>query len=156
MDRLPRALALARRSYPAVIADLPPGLYSSALEVSKRADEIYLVCTPEVTSLHLARRRINDLLRNDVDKARIRVVLNRCGSYRALPQSDVEQVLGIEVHHSISNDYEAVTAADMAGGLVSSESRLGHDLKALARRVAGTEPEQSPPTSNWKRLLRIG
>lgn len=157
MERLPQVLATARRRYPLVVADLPPGLYAAGLEVLLQCDEIHLICTPEITSLHLARRRIAELLDGGVDKERIRVTVNRSGSRNAVAAREVERAIGMRVHHSLANDYDAVTEAAVAGGLIAPDSRLGKDLNALAARIAGGEPAPArSKTPGWKRILSFG
>lgn len=157
MERLPQTLGAMRRHYPAVIADMPPGLYAAGVEVLLQADQIHLVCTPEITSLHLARRRISELLDTGAEKERIRVTVNRTGSRKAVPAREIERAIGMTVHHTLANDYDAVTEAAVAGGLIAPDSRLGKDLRALATRIVGVEPKPDRrPASSWKRLLRFG
>ena len=159
MDRLPRALAIARRSYPAVVADMPPGLYAAGLQALLQADQIHLICTPEITSVHLARRCISELLHSGAEKDRIMLTVNRTGSSSAVAAREIEQAIGIKVHHTLANDYRAATAAAVAGGLIAPESPLGGDLRALANRIFGAEPEAEtarPQRSGWKRILSLG
>ncbi len=67
---------------------------------------------------------------------------------------EVEQALGMKVHHTLANDYHAATGAAVAGGLISPESRLGGDLRALSTRIFGAEPAPDRPRpSGWKRIL---
>ncbi|MCB9385670.1 MAG: hypothetical protein H6509_13730 [Bryobacterales bacterium] len=155
MVRLPRVLAKARKLYPAVVADLPAGIYCAGLDVLRAADRVMLVCTPSLTSLHLARRRVNEMLDSGVYKDRLHVVLNRNGSRRSMAPDDIERVLGMPVEHKISNDYTAAQAAALAGGLVSSESQLGRDLAALAVQISGNG--EAPPVTHrgWKRILGL-
>ena len=157
MERLPQALAVARRRYPAVVADLPPGPYAAGLQVLLQADEVYLVCTPEITSLHLARRRISEFLGSGVGKDRLRVLLNRAGSRNAVSEREIERVIGLPVHNTLPNDYDAATAAAVAGSLIGSDSRLGRDIRALAEELSGEGiPNTQCPTSGWRRILSFG
>jgi pilus assembly protein CpaE len=157
MERLPIALRAARRCYPFVIADLPPGLFAAGLEVLLDSEQVYLVCTPELTSLHLARRRVSELLDSGLDRERLRVILNRAGSRNAVSPKDIERAIGSPVHHTLANDYDAVTEAALVGGLVDSDSRLGQELESLAGRIAGfgAAPERRQE-SGWKRILKLG
>jgi pilus assembly protein CpaE len=156
MDRLPRALAVARRHYPVVIADLPPGLFTSGLSVLLDADEIHLVCTPEITSLHLGRRRLNELVEYGVGKDRLRVLLNRSDSRNPISPKDIERVIGAPIYQELANDYQAVTAAAVEGGLVAEESGFGRSLRQLATRISGITPAEARRHSGgWKRILRF-
>ncbi|MCB1021794.1 MAG: hypothetical protein KDC27_17815, partial [Acidobacteria bacterium] len=156
MVRLPRVLAKARKLYPAVVADLPPGIYCAGLDVLRGADRVLLVCTPSLTSLHLARRRVNEMLDSGVYKDRLQVVLNRSGSRRSVASEDIERVLGMRVEYTVSNDYTAAQAAALAGGLVSADSQLGRDLAAIAKRLSSKgDALPVPQHHSWKRILGL-
>ncbi|MEZ5365886.1 MAG: hypothetical protein R2748_27025 [Bryobacterales bacterium] len=153
---MPRVLAIGRKLYPAVVADLPPGIYSAGLEVLRGADRVLVVCTPSLTSLHLARRRVNEMLDSGVYKDRLQVVLNRSGSRRSVAPDDIERVLGIRVEYTVANDYSAAQAAALAGGLVSADTQLGRDLAALATRLSGSgDTTETHPHRRWKRILGL-
>ena len=156
LERLPQVLAVARRSYGAVIADMPPGMYSAGLEAMRAAANVYLVCTPDLTSLHLARRRVSELLANGIERGQLRVILNRSDSRRAVNRTDIERVIGMALFFELANDYGAVHRAAVAGALVDSDTELGRDLSALAGRIAGPAPAASAQeASGWKRILRL-
>lgn len=157
LERLPQVLAAARRRYPLVVADMPPGLYAAGVEVLLQCTEVHLICTPEITSLHLARRRIAELLDSGAEKERLRITVNRSGSRNAVAAREIERAIGMPVHHTLANDYDAVTEAAVAGGLISSETRLGKDLRALTARIGGAgEVPVRRPAPGWKRILSFG
>jgi pilus assembly protein CpaE len=131
----------AIRSYEYVLADLPTALYSSCHEIVSMADAVYVVSTPEVVSLHLARRRVSELLDLGVRHESIHLVLNRVGSKKTLNVGDVAEVVGIPVFASLSNDYAGVSDAALKGGLVPKDSTLGKEVRKLAQQIMGT-PEQ--------------
>ncbi len=137
----------AVRHYPYVIADLPTALYSSCHEIVGMADAVYVVSTPEVVSLHLARRRVSELLDLGVKHESIHLVLNRVGSKKTLNVGDVAEVVGIPVFASLSNDYAGVSDAALKGGLVPKESNLGREIRKLAQQIVGTPPAEGakPP-----------
>jgi pilus assembly protein CpaE len=160
LQRLPQAFSAARRNYANVIADMPPGLFAAGLDVLLEADRVLLVCTPEITSLHLARRRVSELLDSGVDKARLGIVVNRADSRGAIPSREIERAVGMPVLHALANDYDAVTKAAVAGALVAADSRLGKDLRALTTRIAGPQasqgPAKAPAAPSWRRMLTFG
>ncbi len=156
MQYVPAVFDSACRHYPYVVVDLPTALYSSSRDVLTFADKVYLVCTPEVMSLHLARRRIKDLVEGGVPEENILLLLNRDGAKGALPSRDIEEAVGRPVHARFPNDYPSVTDAYLKGGLLSPASQLGGCMLALAREIVGIEKEE--PTkqgSNWKKFLRF-
>jgi pilus assembly protein CpaE len=160
LERLGRVLAAARSRYRYVVADLPPGLYTACLEVLLSADEIYLVCTPEIVSLHLARRRLNELSDSGVPPARIRPIVNRQGSRTGVTAQDTQRALGTPVFETLANDYAAVSQATFHGSLVKRETQLGRDLLRFAGKCVGDAAGvvQPPPArpAGLRRLFGLG
>ncbi len=146
----------ATRSYPYVLVDMPTALYSSCRDLLISSDAVYLVTTPEVMSLHLARRRVGELLDLSLAQENIRLVLNRVGSKKSLDPADVEEMVGVPVTAVIENDYNAFTDAYMKGSLVRPESKLGKQIGKLARGIMGIDdksPAKSETRSRWRSFL---
>jgi pilus assembly protein CpaE len=145
----------ATRAYPYVLVDLPTALYSSCRDLLISSDALYLVSTPEVMSLHLAKRRVGELAELGLPAENIRLVLNRVGAKKTLKVEDVEEIVGVPVSASIENDYNAFTEAYMKGALVRPESPLGRQLGALSRQIMGlpAEPAEKPAGNRWRKLL---
>ncbi len=155
LTTLPAVSRSAARCYDYVIADMPAAISDTGSEVLTNCESIYLVCTPELTSLHLARRKVADLLTLGLPLATVQLVLNRVGSRNSVSPAEVERAVGIPVAWSTANDYVAVTDATVRGGLVSRDSELGDQLFRLACNLAGHE-EESRTERGWKRILRFG
>jgi pilus assembly protein CpaE len=152
LGRLPELFQSALRSYAHVIVDMPPGMFSVSNHVLNQADRVFLVTTPEIVALHLARRRVNELLEIGVTKDRIGLIVNRIDSKQPLREKDIEQAVGLPIARTLSNDYSAVSDAAMKGLLINTDSGLGRELHSLACHVAGSEVRQ-PASSSWKKLL---
>jgi pilus assembly protein CpaE len=149
----------ATRAYPYVLVDLPTALYSSCRDLLISSDAVYLVSTPEIMSLHLAKRRVGELLDLGLPTESIRLVLNRVGGRKTLKAEDVEELVGVPVSATIQNDYNAFTEAYMKGALVRPDSPIGQQLGALARDILGIEQEtagKSAARSRWRKLLSFG
>ena len=121
--------------YRVVVADLPSALLASSVRTLEVADIIYLVCTPEITSLHLARRKMDLLKARGVDLSRLRLLVNRMGSDHSLKNQHVERIVGAKVDWAIDNDYPAVRRASWQGGLVSPESALAAQTAQLGLEI---------------------
>ncbi len=132
LTRLGDVFESASHLYPCVVIDLPSALFTSCQEVLELADVVYLVSTAEVMSLHLARRRINQLTQLDIPMERIKLVVNRVGSKRGLETSDISKVVGAPIEWTISNDYAIVNEAYLKGGLVPQNSTVGKELTNFA------------------------
>jgi Flp pilus assembly CpaE family ATPase len=135
--RISVLLSAAKAAYPLVVADLPPALHASSRGVLELAEQVYVVCTPEITSVHLARRRANELMRIGVEQQRLRLVLNRAGSHAWIGAGEVSQAVRLPVSALVANDYAALNRAVLEGGVVPYRSALGRQFEELGRRVLG-------------------
>jgi pilus assembly protein CpaE len=151
--RLPEVVASAMAAHEAVIADLPPALSPTTAEIARLAERLYLVCTPQLVSLHLARRRLDQMKALGVDVAKVRLIVNRSNSKNAVSRPTIEDALGMPIDFSIPNDFEAVNQAAVHGGLVASGSRLSASLDALTLHICGIEADPAQKAGLWKRFL---
>jgi pilus assembly protein CpaE len=149
-------LQSAASRYSAVVLDLPSALMSSTRSVLELADEVYLICTPEVTSLHLARRRALELIEMGIPKDALRIVINRAGSANTLLTQDLSQAIGFPVYRSLANDYVALNEAWEQSKLLPRDAGLGQQLYELGARMVGAElPVSKPRRQPWKALLAV-
>jgi Flp pilus assembly CpaE family ATPase len=125
----------ARRAYGFVVVDLPAPIYSSTTGILGAADRIYLVCTPEITSLHLAKRKIDRMRSLGLIMDKVRLLLNRSGSNRGLDAKQIERITELPVEWALDNDYRAVTQAALRGGLVPRDTALAQQLEHLGALI---------------------
>jgi Flp pilus assembly CpaE family ATPase len=130
-------LSSAKARYPFVVCDMPPAMYSSSPAVLQLADEVCVVCTPEITSLHFARRRVEELQQAGVGPHRISLVLNREGSHPWIGSEEANRVAGIPVSSRLANDYKGLQAAIVQGDVVARRSLLGRQIRELTRHTLG-------------------
>ena len=119
------------RNYDVVCVDLSGNLERYSLEIIRDSQQVFLVCTAEVPSLHLTREKLAFLKTLDLDN-RVSVVLNRVSKQSLLTPQQVEDVLGVPVMHSFVNDYLAVNRATTSGDFVDLKSKLGKQFEELA------------------------
>ena len=143
----------ARRHYQAICLDLSGILEKFSVELLHESKEIFLVCTPEVPSLHLAREKLHFLRGLDLE-GRVKVLLNRAQRQSLIPVSEVEKVLGVPVYMSFPNDYLGVHRALTSGKHVSASSELGAGFAALAGAIRNGEPPKPKSKSGLLDLLR--
>ncbi len=124
-------LDFARRNYKVICADLSGNLEKYSIELMHESKKIFLVCTPEIPSLHLAREKFHYLRTLDLGD-RVAVLLNRCQKRPLISPAQVEELLGLPVHMTFSNDYQGVNQAMSEGKAVDSGSDLGRQCTALA------------------------
>jgi pilus assembly protein CpaE len=119
------------RNYDVVCVDLSGNLERYSLEILRDSQQVFLVCTPEVPSLHLTREKLAFLKTLSLDD-RVSVVLNRVSKQSLLTPQQVQDVLGVPVKYSFINDYQVVNTATRAGDFVDPKSKLGLQFAELA------------------------
>ena len=129
-----RLLDYARRNYKAICADLSGNMERYSVEVLHEATRIFLVCTPEIPSLHLAREKLNFLRSLELDK-NVQVLLNRAQKRGSIPFPEIEQLLGRKVLMAFPNDYNGVRRSLTTGTFVQQNSELGKAFDSLAKTV---------------------
>ena len=136
-----------KKLYKAVIVDLPSPLLTSALDTLAVSDLCFLVCTPEITSLHLAKRKVDQLKNREMAGGPVRLLVNRAGSLGGLENRHIERIVGAKVEWAIDNDYAAVRKAAWEGGLVEPDTPLSDQTRQLADELLQDlqlEPKQAP------------
>ncbi|HEY2845932.1 MAG TPA: hypothetical protein VGJ09_19885 [Bryobacteraceae bacterium] len=119
------------RNYDVACVDLSGNLERYSLEIIRDSQQVFLVCTAEVPSLHLTREKLAFLKTLDLDN-RVSVVLNRVSKQSLLTPQQVQDVLGVPVMHSFVNDYLVVNRATTSGEFVDPKSKLGRQFEELA------------------------
>lgn len=143
-DQIEAAIDFARTLYGTVCIDLPGNLAPSSLGLLKESDQIFLVLTPEIPALRLARERcaiLNKLGLSD----RVSILLNRWDR-RSLPTlAEAEDIVGARVLATLPNDYQSVHKAMRSGKPVNSGSRLAKRFAELADSVLAVEEPAAAP-----------
>jgi len=139
-----RLLSFARRAYTVICADLSGNLEKYSIELMQESKRIFLVTTPEIAPLHLARERIV-LLRSLELGDRISLIVNRWVKRSVISLDQIEDVLEVPVFAVFPNDYRGVHEAVSAGKPIPPDSPLGKEFEAVARRILKPElPSEQP------------
>jgi len=145
-------LEFARRSYRAICVDLSGNLERYSLEIMHESKKIFLVCTPEIPSLHLAREKLAFL--NNADLAdRVVVLLNRAQKRSLISPEQIESLLGVPVMMQFPNDYQGVHRALQLGKPVDSTSELGKQFTHLSNVMLGKKPQPDHDKEKGKRFV---
>lgn len=123
-----------RRNYGALCFDLSGNLEKYSIEIMHESKKIFMVCTPEIPSLHLAREKYLYLRQLDLHE-RVCVLLNRCQKRPLISPEQVEQLLGVPVMMTFPNDYQGVHRALTFGRWVEQTSELGKQFTLLAQAM---------------------
>lgn len=135
LERARSLFTAAAGRYACTVIDLPAPLMRSSAEVLDLADQVYVVCTPEITSLHLAKRLIERIRRLGRPGERVRLLVNRVGSWGSLETEQIRRVVGLDIDWALDNDYAAVRQASWSGGPISTTSALRAQLDQLADQL---------------------
>lgn len=151
-------LAYARANYDFTCLDLPEQLNEASMAALEFCDAVLLVCTPDLASAHMTRRRVS-LLREYGFNRQVRVILNRNQSKSQLSKKEIEELLGTEVFAIIDNDYQGLQNAILKGRLMETGSSLGKQFGQLAQRLAGIGPSKKQGSLShdgiWQNLKRL-
>lgn len=142
-------VAFVRRNYKVLCFDLSGNLERYSIELMQQSKFIFMVCTPEVSSLHLAREKLQFLKRIDLDN-RVSILLNRVPKKPLFTKNQVEDLLGAPVATVFPNDYNRVNSALTKGTVVALASELG---QAFAQFADSLVAEKNPERAYGKRKI---
>jgi pilus assembly protein CpaE len=132
--QLRNLLEFARRNYQVICADLSGNLERFSLDIMQESKAIFLVCTPEVPSLHLAKEKALFLDNMNLGD-RVRVLLNRSHKRMLMTAAEIEELLGREVHTVFPNEYANVHRAVTQGQPVQADSSFGKQCNEFANTM---------------------
>jgi pilus assembly protein CpaE len=137
-------LEFARRNYQVICADLSGLLERFSVEVMQQSKRIFVVCTAELPSLHLARQRV-DFLRGLELESRVSLLLNRAEKHPIIPSSEIERMIGLPVAMEFPNSYKGVHNSFTGAKPVDPASELGKRFTELARQLLSRNATPPPP-----------
>src|SRR5579864_6415514 len=141
-----------RRNYSALCFDMSGNLERYSLEIMHESKRIFLVCTPEIPSLHLAKEKYLYLKQLDLGE-RVSVLLNRCQKRPLITPQQIEQLLGLPVHMTFPNDYQGVQRSLTFGRWVEANTDLGKQFNLLAQTML--EKGQISSVSDKKKFIEF-
>jgi pilus assembly protein CpaE len=113
------------------------------LSLLAQSDLVLLVTELSVASLHRARRQIDLIRSQELNKLDVRVVVNRFekGLLRTIRERDVREALGRDISYTISNDAPLMRSAIDQGVPIAQlkrKSGIGKDIDTLDAGIAAT------------------
>jgi len=150
--RFTEVLRFARSGYHWITADLGIGISPLAVALLPELESLYVVATPDVTSLYQAKRVLRSLAELEVRRESIHVVIGRVRkSQTALVPQDIERALSYPVELVLPEDDAETAEAHAAGRLISPRTELGKRMRLLAAGIAG-KPADAPRTPKFSFL----
>jgi pilus assembly protein CpaE len=134
--RLHAVMEYARMNYDWVVIDLPVVFQRLSLMAISESDRAFLVSTPELPSLHLARKAVTLLDQLGFPKERFQIMMNRIDRRDEIAGSDMERLFNCAIDARIPNDYFSLHRAVTLGQPVDAHCELGKAMESLAGRLS--------------------
>jgi pilus assembly protein CpaE len=148
----------ARRRYRTICVDLPGEMRPHELETLDCAKEIFLVCTSELGTLHMAKKKA-DMLQSLGVQSRVSVIVNRAQPRGSMVLRDIEEVLHLPVRFTLPPAEAEILAATQKAVALEGNSPIARLMENIARRMIGkTEvlaPEVLAPKTTPRRLIEF-
>ena len=146
-DRYAALLDFAVRCYSLVTVDLPGTMEDFECAALLRARRIFLVCTPDVGALHVARRKATWLqgLRL-ADK--VSVVLNCVERRSTMSVDDIQRIIQLPIRHILPASAADISRAVQKGSVPDKSSRLGKHIARIAAELTEGRPA-NPKRMRW-------
>jgi pilus assembly protein CpaE len=130
-ERFAEVLRFAVETYSMVAVDLPGTMEQYEAETLLRAKRIFLVCTPDIGALHVARRKstwFRDLGLSD----KVAVVLNCAERRNALAIAEIERIIQMPIRYLVPAGNAEITRAVQKGKAVEGSSSLARQIEKIA------------------------
>jgi pilus assembly protein CpaE len=139
--RLHEVLHNAKQLYDWVVVDTPAVFHRVSLLAISESDKGFLISTPELASLHLARKGVKLLNQLGFDSTRYQVLINRVDRKSDFNGNDIGKLLECSVDASMPNDFFSLQRIITSGEPLAGDSDLGRAIEGLANKLTGAEPE---------------
>jgi len=137
-ERFSAILDYALRNYSRACVDLPGTAESYECETLLRAKRIFLVCTPDTSALHLARRKSN-WLRDLAIADKVSVILNHVERRSTLSVADIERIIQLKIEYLLPASEAEISRAVQKGVHIEGSSPLAKQIARIAAEIAATE-----------------
>ena len=143
-DQFRQVLGFLRTAYDFVVTDLGRSVNNLSLGMLEAIDDLYLIATLDLPSLHQCKQVVQVLLDVGYSRNRLHLVMNRMPKRSDLAPGEIQRLLGVPIFETLPNDYPVLYEAYAEGNLLPTNSELGKAMSALAGKIAGTTPKEKP------------
>lgn len=150
-DQVKNLLNFLRRVYDVTMIDLPGSLDAASMEVISESKRVYLVCTQELASIHIALRKAERLRQAGLERE-LRLVLSRYDGNHVMTEARIGEIVGLPVEAVIPNSYVLANSAIESGRQVDPLTPLGKSYRTLAERAVDQKLDLP---SNKRRFLEF-
>jgi Flp pilus assembly CpaE family ATPase len=155
-ERFTELLDFAVRQYSVVAVDLPGTMEDYECDVLMRSKRIFLVCTPDIGALHVARRKSNwfqDLRLTD----KVSVVLNCVERRSTLSVEEIERIIQLPVRYLVPASNGEIAKAVQKGAVLEGSSPAAKQIARIAGDMVATRPtgKKSNPVRRFVEYFSI-
>jgi pilus assembly protein CpaE len=137
-------LDFALRRYPVVGVDLPGTMEDYECDVLLRARRVFLVCTPDIGALHVARRKSVWLHDLHLD-GKVSVVVNCVERRGSMSIADLERIIELPVRYMLPASGHEIARAVGKGTILDGSSPLAKQIARIAGDIAPARPAAAVP-----------
>jgi pilus assembly protein CpaE len=142
-ESLYQILRFVRGYYDWIVLDLGRGLSPVSLNLLEEMDQVLIAVTPEVPSFYQAKRIKETLQVLGLRHGNLRLLLNRAPKGLDMKPADLEEMLGLPVYQTLSEDPRGVEEYFQDLKSLPNRGLLGREIDQLASRLAGIEEEKT-------------
>ena len=150
-----QALALARGMAPEVVVDLEDCFHGEQVEVLRQATGILVVCRLDFTSLRNTRRILDHFTSLDIQRNRVKVVVNQHGRHGELEVDEAEDALNAKIVSFIPHHPKAVHGANNAGLPLAVSDPNAKVVKCIMELANIGFEEAKPPSRLVRSINRL-
>jgi pilus assembly protein CpaE len=133
-ERIGRYIDHLRRVYTVSCLDLPGQLDPASIEVMRESSKIYLICTQELTCLHMLRRKAALLAKLGFED-KMQVLVNRFDKNNAMNLAEIAEIADCKVVTSLPNDYKQSTVGADIGTRIDPKGALSKGFDRVAHGI---------------------
>ncbi len=159
-DTLLEALAILKKQYDYIVADLPHDFGEIALSALDFADNILLVGAPDMASVRATAAALDSYTKLGYPKEKIKPVLNATFPRSSLSKEKIEAAMGMDFVASIPYVPDLILEAiNLGRPLVSDKpqepiSALLEDFAFFISKAEHKKSKPENPSDTWKRVYK--
>ena len=156
-ERIVAIFDFLKRQYDYIIVDTPTSLTPAVRAAFDRADDLYLVATPDLACVRNLTRCMPIIRQHSVDRHGewVRLLLNRHDHTFAIAPEEIERTVGMKVYWKLHNDFsDAIKALNAGKPLVEDAgSRFSRDVINLGAAITGVSSTKGERRGLAKKIL---
>jgi pilus assembly protein CpaE len=147
--QLEKVLALANRMHEFVVLDLDSSIDAVMLKALDMADVIYVVMESSLPVVRNAKRMVKLFRSLGYSADKLRLIVNKYQEGEMIDLKNIEQVVGLKVHHTLPNQVQVVSEAFNLGKPLHLMHPQSGVIKALREITSDLLQTPVPKAQSW-------